>query len=57
MKSTDCNKMGVSIAPRTERKPYEKPVLVNYGDIGTMTKNTGSGTFDDGGGGGATKSV
>jgi len=49
MKSTDRNKTSVSISPRAERKPYEKPVLINYGDIGSMTKTAGATGGDDGG--------
>lgn len=37
--------------PRHARKPYEKPLLTDYGTVAKLTRNT-SGSVGDGGGGG-----
>jgi hypothetical protein len=38
-------------SPRRAKKPYEKPVLTEYGTVAKLTRNT-SGSVSDGGGGG-----
>jgi hypothetical protein len=38
-------------SPRRIKKPYEKPVLTEYGSVAKLTRNT-SGSVADGGGGG-----
>jgi len=37
------------------KQAYEKPQLVQYGDIGTITRNVGGTGKNDGGGTGKTK--
>jgi hypothetical protein len=38
-------------SPQRVKKPYEKPVLTEYGSVAKLTRNT-SGSVGDGGGGG-----
>jgi hypothetical protein len=37
--------------PRRAKKPYEKPVLTDYGSVAKLTRST-TGSVGDGGGGG-----
>jgi len=37
--------------PRRSKKPYQKPVLTEYGSVAKLTRNT-AGSIGDGGGGG-----
>ena len=36
-----------------QKAPYTAPQFVEYGDVKTLTESSGSGSFDDGSGGGA----
>jgi hypothetical protein len=38
-------------SPRRAKKPYEKPVLTEYGSVAKLTRST-AGSVGDGGGGG-----
>ena len=38
-------------SPRRAKKPYEKPVLTEYGSVAKLTRST-TGSVGDGGGGG-----
>lgn len=38
-------------SPRRTKKPYEKPVLTEYGSVAKLTRST-TGSVGDGGGGG-----
>jgi hypothetical protein len=38
-------------APRRTKKPYEKPVVTDYGSVAKLTRAT-TGSVGDGGGGG-----
>jgi hypothetical protein len=38
-------------APRRAKRPYEKPVLTEYGSVAKLTRST-TGSVGDGGGGG-----
>jgi hypothetical protein len=38
-------------SPRRTKKPYEKPVVTDYGSVAKLTRST-TGSVGDGGGGG-----
>jgi hypothetical protein len=56
MNTSDLRGSSEPLSRHPEKKRYEKPVLVNFGDIGTLTNTVGKNGRSDGGKGSMSRS-